>query len=389
MKVYRIILRILIGMFIYMGFIQPKVWKYTIEILKPRYLRLDRMVLIEGVILNRENIIKSPADGIILKLREEGGRVASGEIVGVIFPDMETYKNYTEGLNGTLMTYKKMNEEREALIKQKDIEIENTYKELSQKADICSSLIANKKDASEVIKELDQLNRKIAIIKKEIGKLKLEIDTLSKEKDRKIKDLKERIITVYTPIYTDTAGILSFSSDSKEGFRNDIIGGRVNLGISIHSIFEKFNTISNGDIIKKDKVIGRIIDNLESFAVCNVTLDGKASFSHNRVEIKDGENLILDIIKLIPNEGKETWICKIVGNFYNKDMSFSKVAKIGEIEGVSIPRRVILKDERGHFVNIIEEDKIKKRYIELLGGNQDWVVVGNIDGRTQVLTKTQ
>jgi len=370
-----------------MGFIQPKVWKYAIEILKPRYLHLDRIVLIEGIILHRENIIKSPTDGIILKLKEEEMRVASGEIVGVILPDMETYKNYTEELDNTLTTYKKMIKERQDLIKQKGIEIENMYKELSQKSNICSSLIASKKDASEIIKELDQLNRKITLIKKEIEKLKVEINTLKEEEDKRIKDLKEKIITMYTPIHANTAGIISFSSDSKEGFRNDIIGEQISSSISVNNIFGKFNTISNGDAIKKEEAIGRIIDNLESFAVCNVTLDGKASFSHNKVEIKNGENMVMDIIKWGSNEGKETWICKIIGNFYTKDVSFSKHAKIGEIEGIGIPREVISKDERGYFVDIVEEDKIKRKYIELLGGNQDWIVVSNVDEQTPVLVK--
>jgi len=385
MKVHRLILRIILGMFIYIGFIQPKVWKYTVEILRPRYLHLDRIVLVDGVIIHREDVIKSPADGVILKLKGDGTRVANGEVIGVIFPDTQSYEDYLAKLDNILTTYKKMINERQDIVKQKTMEIEAVYKELSKDNEICKSLIENKKDASDIIKELDRLNKDILTIKNNIERMTLEIEALNKEKDNKLKDLEDSIINSYIAIHTNKAGILMFNSDSKESFRDNIIQGGSNSYISVKDIFGKLNTISNGDRVMEGGVIGRVIDNLESFAVCNIVLDGRSNFTHNRVEIRDGEVIPLNITKWVSKEDKEMWVGKIEGNLPGGDVNFSGVARIGEIEGVGIPKEIVYRDNRGYYVNIIESDRIKKRYIELLGGNQDWVVVNNLDENTQVL----
>ncbi|MGC9063803.1 MAG: HlyD family efflux transporter periplasmic adaptor subunit, partial [bacterium] len=317
-------------MCIYLYFIQPKVWKYTVEILRPKYLHLDRIVLVEGVVLHREDIVRSPGDGIILKLKGDDTRVASGEVIGVIFPDMQSYKNYLQEIDNILAIYKKMTDERQDLIKEKTLEIEDMYKKLSKDNEICRSLIENKKDASDIIKELDQLNKDILDVKKDIEKARLEVGAINKERDNKLKDLESSIVTSYTPIHTDKAGVLMFSSDSKESFRNDIIQGNVHSDISVKDIFGKPKTISSGDKIAKGDIIGRVVDNLESFVVCNVLLDGDSSFTHNRIEIKgeDG-SLILDIIKWIGGKEKETWIGKVVGNPSIRDVGFSGTTKVG------------------------------------------------------------
>ncbi|MGC8971763.1 MAG: HlyD family efflux transporter periplasmic adaptor subunit [bacterium] len=386
-RLYRDILtKVFIGIVVYICFVQPNLWKYTLKTLSPTYSAIERTVKARGIILYREETINSPVSGIVLKLKKDSTRVSKGEIVAAIFPTAEDYNIYMKEVNSIISYYDNMIKEKNDLIKSKKDEIEKIYLELTKKSNILNSLLENKHNITEVLGDISKLNARIDLLKKEIEKSKLEMENLKREKDQRIDDLKQKIISYNTAIATQNSGIISFSIDNRENIRNSLLEKGINsTNLQLDSLIEEPRIISDGDPIKKGEIIAKVIDNLEQFVLLDVTLDGKSPIVHNEFSINiDGKEINIELLKWVSKYPKELWLCKIKSPYYIGPRCLNLDIKIGTIEGLVIPRSLIKSEGERYFVYVLGNNSIEKRFIEVLGGNQIEAVVSNLN-RDEVL----
>lgn len=381
MKVIKKILwRIALGLLIYICSIQPILWKYTLETFKPARSSIERIVNIKGLVLHREELVTAPVSGIFLRLKKDNERVGKGEKLAVIFPTIEDYNSYVKEIDRIEKYYEGIIKERMETIKLKEQDIEKIYKELAKEGDILNSLVLNRQDIGERVKKLGSLNNRINSLKTEVEKLNADVESLVKERDKKIKEFKEKVISLNSVVLSSSAGLVVFATDSKESLRSSIIEGKMEgLGRNFNYILGKPKITSDGDMVKKGEPLGKIIDNLEQFAILYVVPDGVAGLPHNNLDIYIGDGPVsLELLKWIKEGSNEIWFCTVRDKRYIESSYFSLDVKIGDIEGMVVPRELIKEENNKSYILILNKDSIEKRIVKILGGNRERVVLDNI-----------
>lgn len=379
--VRRILFRIILGLLFYILFVQPIVWKYTLKTFKPSYSRIERIVDVKGLVLHREEIITAPVSGIFLRLRKDFDRVGKGEELAIIFPTMEDYNSYVAEIERVQKYYEDIINscKREIVLKRQ--EIEKTYKELSKEIGIVNSLVLNKQDIGDRIKRLNDLNSHINSLHSEVDQLDAKVKLLGEEREKKMKDIKERAISLNSVVLSSQAGLVVFSIDSKEGLRNSIIEGKIkSFGKEFDYISDRPKVISDGKMIKKGEIIGKIIDNLEQFALLYIKSDGGTDPPHDSIDIHIKDRRVrLEPLSWVKDGLNEIWLCKIKDRTYIDSSYFSAEVKIGDIEGITVPRSLVKEEDGKSYVFILKKDSVEKRSVNILGGNKEMVVLGNIE----------
>ncbi|HON72995.1 MAG TPA: HlyD family efflux transporter periplasmic adaptor subunit, partial [bacterium] len=254
------------------------------------------------------------------------------------------------------------------------------YKELAKEGDILNSLVLNRQDIGERVKKLGSLNNRINSLKTEVEKLNADVESLVKERDKKIKEFKEKVISLNSVVLSSSAGLVVFATDSKESLRSSIIEGKMeSLGKNFNYILGKPKITSDGDMVKKGEPLGKIIDNLEQFAILYVVPDGVAGLPHNNLDIYIGDGPVsLELLKWIKEGSNEIWFCTVRDKRYIESSYFSLDVKIGDIEGMVVPRELIKEENNKSYILILNKDSIEKRIVKILGGNRERVVLDNI-----------
>jgi len=381
-RVYRVIItRVFIGIITYLCFVQPNLWKYTLETLAPSYATVERIVSAQGIVLCREETVDAPVSGVLLKVKEDSSKVSKGEVLAVIFPTVEDYNNYLKEINAIVERYDSAVKEKNALIESKKGEMKKVYEELVREGNILNSLVTNRQDITDVVDKIKNLNSRIVLLKNEIETLTAELEGLKREKEREIVELKQKIISSNVTVVSRASGLVFFEIDGKEYTRNNIIekGIEGNTDLSLNSLMKQPKVISNGDFVKRGETIAKTVDNLEQFVLFDVTLDGKLPIILDRFSVNiDGKVVEFQLMRRENNHFKELWFCKIKSLYYIGLKSLNLNIKVGTVEGVVIPRSLLKKEGEKYFVYVLGDDSMEKRFVEILGGNEKEVVVSNI-----------
>lgn len=377
---FRIILnRVFIGIVVYICFIQPNVWEYTLETFSPYYSTIERTVSAKGVVLCREEVIYSPLSGIMMKVKNDLTRVSKGDTIAIIFPTLEDYKSYIEEVNSVRSYYDNTIKEKSNAIANKKLEMEKVYSDLSKESELLNSLIVNKQDIADALAKINELNARINSLKDEIKALTKDVEMLKEEKLRRLADLKQSAVSSNTKVTSDSSGLISFSIDGREDIRNTLIEKGIQNNVNIESLLKDSKVISDGTLVKKGDAIAKVIDNLEQFVLLDVSLDGKSPIAHNSYQLNiDGKDVNIEFVKWIDKYPKELWLCKVKTHYYIGPKYISLNIKVGTIEGLIVPRYLIKQEEGRFFVYIVGSNSVEKKFIEVLGGNEKEVVIDNI-----------
>jgi hypothetical protein len=381
-RVYRVIVtRFFIGIIAYLCFVQPNLWKYTLETFAPSYATVERIVSAQGIVLCREETVDAPVSGVLLKMKEDSAKVSKGEVLAVIFPTAEDYKNYLKEVNAIVERYDSAIKEKNALIEGKKEEIKKVYEELTREGNILNSLVTNRQDITDVIDKIRNLNSRIVLLKNEMETLTGELEGLKREKEQKIAELKQKIITSNITVVSRASGLVSFEIDGREYERNAVIekGIEGNTDLSLNSLIKQPRVISSGDFVRRGETIAKTVDNLEQFVLLDVTLDGKLPIILDRFSVNvDGKVVEFQLMRRENNHFKELWFCKIKSLYYIGLKGLNLNIKVGTAEGLVVPRSLLKKEGERYFVYVIGNNSVEKRFVEILGGNQKEVVVNNI-----------
>lgn len=282
-------------------------------------------------------IIKNSGKGVYIPYVEDGSRVASGDIIALFFSSEKSAKAYREKqiLSRTLDYYKKL--QNQTTLSTLDIDkLEKTINDnLISYISACEN--NNYSSVSEILDTLkyDISSKKIATGEKidfsvEISSLESQISELSKSSDN------------YTAIRAQFPGCYISTVD---GFESAADYSKVS-SLTVNEV----NSLIESEPSKvSSSAIGKIIDEYNWYAVCNIPKDsleklyiGKkvlVTFENTNVNLTN-----MEVYSISPvTDGYSSVV--LVSNMMSPDIALLRKAKIkiviDEFEGLKVPREAI------------------------------------------------
>ncbi|MGN1348850.1 MAG: HlyD family efflux transporter periplasmic adaptor subunit [Acutalibacteraceae bacterium] len=282
-------------------------------------------------------IIKNSGKGVYIPYVEDGSRVASGDIIALFFSSEKSAKAYREKqiLSRTLDYYKKL--QNQTTLSTLDIDkLEKTINDnLISYISACEN--NNYSSVSEILDTLkyDISSKKIATGEKldfsvEISSLESQISELSKSSDN------------YTAIRAKFPGCYISTVDGFESSADY-------TDVSSLTVNEVNSLIESEPSKVSSSAIGKIIDEYNWYAVCNIPKDsleklyiGKkvlVTFENTNVSLTD-----MEVYSISPvTDGYSSVV--LVSNMMSPDIALLRKEKIkiviDEFEGLKVPREAI------------------------------------------------
>lgn len=309
-------------------------------------------------------IIKNSGKGIYIPYVDDGSRVASGDIIALFFSSESSAKAYKEKqvLSQTLEYYKKL--QSQSALSTLDIDkLEQTINDnLISYISSCEN--NDYSDVSEILDTLkyDISSKKIATgdkldFSEQISNLESQISSLSKSGDD------------YVTIKADFPGYYISTVDGYESATDysDVSSLTVS---EVNSLIE--SEPSNVD----SSAIGKIIDEYNWYAVCNIPKDsleklyiGKnvlVSFENTNVSLTDMEVYSISSV----TDGYASVV--LVSNLMSSDIALLRKEKIkiviDEYEGLKVPREAIRNAETSESLDTTDASQSQNLGVYILYG---------------------
>ncbi|NLP17825.1 MAG: hypothetical protein GX376_01900 [Firmicutes bacterium] len=351
-----------------------------------------------GLLFTEELILTSPQDGIFQPLVAEGERVPAGMSIAqvVTVPDLEQ----------TVASLGKVKERLEELQEENDIgraameELVATQTvRLSDKIqELKKNLRAGQALQTPAIAEdlkvlLAERQRLLAELAQHRHFSQEEKETWLQEQERLEGLLRSATVSIEAP----AAGVVSFYLfGAGERFT---LGKMQEAGVSEFVAWEKLETIPQaskaGDRVKAGHPILRLVDNFNlNLAVVLPSedirlLENKRTGTIIFPELGQWE---IDCPVVSSNIEADTGVIIYKLAAYRPELLRQRKLSVqivgGRYQGLVIPRRALIKQEQGVGVYIKQKQRVVFQPLEVLGGNEDMVVVEGISPYEEVISNT-
>lgn len=337
----------------------PSLFAVAFKTVLPEAETIEDKIETEAIIIKKENLYKADGEGKMEILVNEGERVPKGTKIAQIalLNDTSTLKQELEELDKKIAILSKT-EKDNRIVKNDEKKVEENIENIVD--DIQESISEGDYGRAENLKEkLSIYDSKQKDITGKNTLINQSLDSLKNHREKVIKQISSNSINYFS----GEAGIISFKLDGYEEIYS--FNNKDSYSYSdFKEISDKLKIVKNNDDVKVDDPIFKIIDNFEWYMI--IKIENMKDIS----SYKEGDSLLLTgdeidgelrgYIKSIKKEKNNGLIlCKFNSNFHKYyDKRFMRINIIKyKHDGFKIPSK-----------SIVEREGIKGVYIKEISG---------------------